>query len=216
MIKKLEGLKLLQRHFDSFCVECIFAQNVEELDQVDMRMANGRIWRVRTGKRHGSEMSLPQRTCYSIEEVRSFVVSTRSVDPQVEFVVHPVTSYYFSPCFIGTLMLAHSKGTPCMTIDLQAVSLEDVQMLDKGKRPRDWEVVAIYYYPFFSAPPKVTILREGVDRIFLREPITELYTIGRELDILRRDNTDTVTRFNIYPSGEVILDDHRTIDSFLR
>ena len=53
---------------------------------------------------------------------------------------------------------------------------------------------------------------------FLKYPIVVIHEIGEQIFDLYEKNgqeTETYTRFNIYNLGQVILDDHRSKESFL-
>ena len=54
---------------------------------------------------------------------------------------------------------------------------------------------------------------------FLKYPIVVIHEIGEEIFKLYEENgqeAETYTRFNIYDLGQVILDDHRSSESFIK
>lgn len=220
-MRKIEGLKFLQKFFPDVCVDCVFVTESEPLDLRDLQSHTTQLFRVRSGRKIGSELGSPQRTCRSTREVKRFVEETWASDKALEFVIHRVSQSFFEPNFVGTIAL-FEKVEPMMVIDLQAVSKTLVTGMDSGVRPRDWKVVAIYTYPFFRWQPRVHLVDPSFQSASVSEPLLRLWRIGREIDCVKKSLNgkavtvlpESVTRFNIYPNGEILLDDHRNVESF--
>ena len=219
-MRKIEGLKFLQTFFFNDCINCVFPTKNELLanELLGKYDSQNLIFRVRSGIYIGPEIGCPQRTCYSVDEVINFITNTQKYNSNLEFVIHRVNESYFKPIFIGTIAI-FEKPEPVMIIDFQAVSEELIAKMDSGgPRPRDWEVVATYCYPFFRGSPNVYILKSSFRAETIKNSIYYLWEIGRQVNLLMSENYgnfhETVTRFNIYSSGKIILDDHRSLTSF--
>ena len=213
---KLEGLRFLQKHFPDICVDCVFIGRNELPDRRLLKNRPGRLFRVRSGRSRGSELSLPRRTCRSVAEVENFVVRTRAEDSNLEFVVHRVTAAYFAPMLVGTLAL-FERPSPVMLIQIQRASTALVNQMDVGVRARDWPVAAIYSFPHFGQRPEIVTVDPTLQAQSISQEIHLLWNLGREIDSLKQaagSSYETVTLFNIYPSGDVMIDDHRGVESF--
>lgn len=219
-MRKIDGLKFLQKNFPDMTVDCLFVDKVENLNDEVLykKQLNEQLWRVREGLKTGSEVSLPQGTFRNSKDVKQFLKEQKQRNSNVEFVIHRVSPEYFAAPFVGTLSVYNNR-TPGIKIEIQKVSKELVESIDKGKRPRDWEACLILDYEFLSKSPKILKKQKGLDMDFLKYPIVAIHEIGEEIfNIYEKDdkNTETYTRFNIYNLGQVILDDHRSIESFIR
>lgn len=220
-MRKIEGLRFLQKYFFNVCVDCMFVTEEEPPDICLLQKHSPQLFRVRSGRKSGSELGSPQRTCRSAEEVERFIREAWISDKSLEFVIHRVDKSFFEATFVGTIAL-FEKGEPRMMIDLQAVSKTLVAGMDNGTRPRDWKVVAVYVYPFYSQRPEVHLLDPSFQPASVSEPLLHLWRIGSEIDCvkssLNREDfarlPESVTRFNIYPNGDILLDDHRNVKSF--
>jgi hypothetical protein len=220
-MRKIDGLKFLQKFFPDVCVDCVFVTENEPLDLRELEKHPSQIFRVRSGRKSGSELGSPQRTCYSTGEVERFIREAWASDKALEFVIHRVDQSFFTPDFVGTIAL-FEKIEPMMVIDLQTVSKTLVAGMDSGARPRDWKVVAMYTYPFCRWQPRVNIIDPSFQPASVSEPLLRLWRIGREIDNVKKSLNDptitalpeSVTRFNIYPDGAILLDDHRNVESF--
>ena len=98
------------------------------------------------------------------------------------------------------------------------VTKELVDSIDKGKRPRDWEASLILDYEFLNKAPKVFKKSSSLNMDFLKYPIVIIHEIGEQIFDLYEKNgreEETYTRFNIYDLGQVLLDDHRSKESFM-
>lgn len=219
-MRKIDGLKFLQRHFPDLTVDCLFVDKVENLDEQILykKEQAEQIWRVRGGKRTGSEISLPQGTFKNPREVKKFMEEQQLRDSNMEFVIHRVSPEYFSAPFVGTLAVYNKGDIPGIRIELQKVTKELVESLDKGKRPRDWEACLILDYEFLNKFPKVLKKDSNLNMNFLKHPILIIHEVGEEIFRLYEQNEkidETYTRFNIYNLGQVLFDDHRSRDSFM-
>lgn len=215
-MRKIDGLKFLQKNFPGLTVDCLFVDKVENLDE--SQLEKSKLWRVRGGRTIGSELNLPQGTFSDKNELKKFMKEQKQKDKNMEFVIHRVSSEYFSAPFVGTLAVYNKGDRPGIKIELQEVTKELVNSIDKGKRPRDWEASLILDYEFLSKAPKVLKKSSNLNMDFLKYPIVVIHEIGEQIFDLYEKNgqeAETYTRFNIYDLGQVLLDDHRSKESFM-
>ena len=215
-MRKIDGLKFLQKNFPDLTVDCLFVDKVENLDE--SQLEKSKLWRVRGGRTIGSELNLPQGTFSDKNELKKFMKEQKQKDKNMEFVIHRVSSEYFSAPFVGTLAVYNKGDRPGIKIELQEVTKELVNSIDKGKRPRDWEASLILDYEFLSKAPKVLKKSSNLNMDFLKYPIVVIHEIGEQIFDLYEKNgqeAETYTRFNIYDLGQVLLDDHRSKESFM-
>lgn len=220
-MRKIDGLKFLQTHFPDLTVDCLFVDKLENLDEQALvqKEEAEQMWRVRGGRRTGSEVSLPQGTFKTPREVKKFIREQQKRDSNMDFVIHRVSPKYFSAPFVGTLAVYNKGDKPGIRIELQKVTKELVDSIDKGKRPRDWEACLILDYEFLSKSPKILIKVPGLNMDFLKHPIVVIHEVGEEIFRLYEENgqvDETYTRFNIYDLGQVVFDDHRSRESFVQ
>ena len=197
-MRKIDGLKFLQKNFPDLTVDCLFVDKVENLDE--SQLEKSKLWRVRGGRTIGSELNLPQGTFSDKKELKKFMKEQKQKDRNMEFVIHRVSPEYFSAPFVGTLAVYNKGDRPGIKIELQEVTRELVNSIDTGKRPRDWE-----------ASPNLNM-------DFLKYPIVVIHEIGEQIFGLYENSNkeaETYTRFNIYDLGQVLLDDHRSKESFM-
>ena len=140
-------------------------------------------------------------------------------DANMEFVIHSVSPKYFTAPFVGTLAVYNNHQNPGMRIELQKVTRELVENIDKkgGKRPRDWEACLILDYEFRNKFPKIR-RNNDVNLEEVKNAIAVIHEVGEELlDFYDKQGNDnnTFTRFNIYDLGQVLFDDHRSVESFV-
>ena len=86
------------------------------------------------------------------------------------------------------------------------------------KKARDWEASLILDYEFLNKAPKVFKKSSSLNMDFLKYPIVIIHEIGEQIFDLYEKNgreEETYTRFNIYDLGQVLLDDHRSKESFM-
>jgi len=220
-MRKIEGLKFLQQFFSDVCVDCVFVTQNEPLDGQLLQSHSSQLFRIRSGRKRGSELGSPQQTCHSAEEVERFIRERWATDKTLEFVIHRVRQSFFEPDFVGTIAL-FEKVEPMMVIDFQAVSKRLVAGMDKCTRPRDWKVAAIYTFPLHKLYPNICFLDPSFLPGSISGSILRLWQIGREIDAVKSSLherlfvplPESVTRFNIYSNGDIILDDHRNVESF--
>lgn len=216
-LRKINGLKFLCQNFGQLCVDCLFVNSPLELNQKILDDRPGRIWRVRSGRRVGSEFGSPQKTLHSISEVMEFIQYHSEKDPTLEFVIHRVTARFFDPVFVGTIAL-REKNKPSMFMEFQTVNPTDIVNMDRGgKRPRDWETVLSIEFEYYALSSKIKLCRAGADPANIKNEIYSLWQVGRELcNLLERHNypAESVARFNIYSSGAILLDDLRSASAF--
>ena len=193
-MRKIDGLRFLQEHFPRLTVDCIFVDKVENLDEEALYKKDqvDQIWRVRGASKIGSELNM-------------------------EFVIHSVSPEYFAAPFVGTLAVYNDFKNPGIRIELQKVTKELVESIDKGNRPRDWEVSLILDYDFRYKFPRIR-KNDNIDLEKVKYPIAVIHEIGEEIFNFydkKGQVIDTYTRFNIYDLGQVLLDDHRSSESFV-
>ena len=154
-MRKIDGLKFLQKNFPDLTVDCLVVDKVENLDEQELEKSN--LWRVRGGRTIGSELNLPQGTFSDKKELKQFMKEQKQKDRNMEFVIHSVSPKYFAAPFVGTLAVYNNHQNPGMRIELQKVTRELVENIDKkgGKRPRDWEACLILDYEFRNKFPKI-------------------------------------------------------------
>lgn len=216
-MRKTEGLRFLRDNFSNICVDCVFANENGGFNW-NILSRHKSIFRVRSGRRFGEELKCPQKTCRSVQEIKDFMNKAQAIDSSLEFVIHRVNESYFCPNFVGTIALLE-RFSPEMVIEFQSVSMELVAGIDSGARPRDWKVVACYVYPFLSRLGRSSI-EPGFDTNLIKVALYNFWKIGRKIDSLKQNSggacEETFTRFNVYPSGAILLDDHRSISSFAK
>lgn len=218
-MRKLEGLRFLQEHFPKLTVDCLFVDKVENLDEKALYKKDQveQLWRVRGGRKTGSEAKLPQATCKDVKEIKKFMKEQQKRDSNMEFVIHSVSPEYFAAPFVGTLSVYNNYQAPGIRIELQKVTKELVDAIDTGKRPRDWEVCLILDYDFRYRFPKIR-KNDNVNLENLKYPIAVIHEVGEQIfDFYdqKGEVIDTYTRFNIYDLGQVLFDDHRSTESFV-
>lgn len=217
-MKKLEGLKFLQENFPNLTVDCIFVDKPEDIiDKKIFEDKQNQICRIRAGNKYGSELSLPQATCENEEELQQFIKENKQKNSDMEFVIHRVTPKYFEAPYVGTIAVHNNKNHPSMRIELQRVTKDLVDAIDTGKRPRDWETCLILEYEFLNKFPKIR-KNKDVNLESVKAAIMNLYNVGIKIfEIYEKTGKDieTYTRFNAYSSGEILLDDHRSNESFI-
>ena len=215
-MRKIDGLKFLQKNFPDLTVDCLFVDKVENLDE--SQLEKSKLWRVRSGRTIGSELNLPQGTFSDKRELEKFMKEQKQKDKNMEFVIHRVSPEYFSAPFVGTLAVYNKCDKPGIKIELQEVTRELVNSIDKGKRPRDGEASLILDYEFLSKSPRVLKKSPNLNMDFLKYPIVVIHEIGEQIFGLYENSNkeaETYTRFNIYDVGQVLLDDHRSKESFM-
>ena len=118
-MRKLDGLKFLQKHFPDLTVDCLFVDKIDNLNEkaLEQKEQNDQIWRVRAGKRTGSELKLPQGSFKTSKEVRKFIKEQQQRDSNMEFVIHRVSPEYFAAPFVGTLAVYNKCDKPSIKID---------------------------------------------------------------------------------------------------
>lgn len=220
-MKKLYGLRFLQENFPRLTVDCIFVDKVENLDEKALikKEEAEQIWRVRGGHKIGSELNMPQGSFKDIISLKRYMKEQQRKDANMEFVIHSVSPKYFTAPFVGTLAVYNNHQNPGMRIELQKVTRELVENIDKkgGKRPRDWEACLILDYEFRNKFPKIR-RNNDVNLEEVKNAIAVIHEVGEEIfDIYDKqgNDIDTFTRFNIYDLGQVLFDDHRSVESFV-
>lgn len=221
-LNKINGLNFLQCNFDSICVNCHFIRsNLDSINDLsDDNLYNndsGILWRVRSGRKIGSELDSPQATLNSLDEVNNFIKQHSSSEPTLEYVIHRVNNHFFNPIYVGTLAL-RDRNIPSMLIELQTINKEKIKNMDNGgARPRDWESVLNIEFDYQKPPFKINYINDVLKTSSLSKEIYTLWKIGRDLhDSLEKNGYDTeaVARFNIYSSEDILFDDLRSVKTF--
>ena len=218
-MRKLDGLRFLQENFSKLTVDCLFVDKMENIDEKDLyiKEQSQQLWRVRTGVTTGSELNLPQGTFDNTTSLKRFMEEQKHRNSNMEFVIHRVSPKYFAAPFVGTLAVYNNNNLPSIKIELQKVTKDLVNSIDKGKRPRDWEACLILDYEYLNRFPKIR-RNNDVDLESLKSSIMVIHEVGEQVFEIydrKRENVETYTRFNVYDLGQVVLDDHRSSDSFI-
>ena len=138
-------------------------------------------------------------------------------NPKFEFVLHCIDNAYYYPEYSGTLAVYNDSEYCDIIIELQRVTKELIDSMDSSKiRPRDWDICVGFRYRFLHKLPHV-VFYQDIDIRHLMYIINDLFMIGCEIFNSyerERNKTASYTRFNIYSNGSIILNDHRSLDSF--
>lgn len=215
-MRKMEGLRFLQENFPDVTVDCLFVDKLENLNDRELNTKDN-LWRVRAGNKFGSELNLAQGTFKDKRQLKEFIKEEKNKDSNMEFVIHRVSPKYFSAPFVGTLAVYNNKNLPSIRIELQKVTKELVDSIDNGKRPRDWETCLILDYEYLNKFPRIR-KKQDINLEGVKDAINTIHQIGEKIfDIYDKKGKDitTYTRFNIYDLGQVVLDDHRSSESFI-
>lgn len=225
-MRKIEGLKFLQKYFQSVCVDCVFVTKEKPLNINVLEEHSAQLFFVRAARSKGLERGAPYKACRSANEVKDFIDAVHSADSAWDFVIHRVDKLYYEVVFIGTIAL-YEEALPMMVIDFQVVPKHAMLALAEGKtivkRPRDWEVAATYMYRYHRLKPELSINDPLFSTGLMNGHLFQLWRIGRKIDSIKRllksqDSmalAESVTRFNIYPNGVILLDDHRNLKAFV-
>ena len=217
-MKKVEGLKFLMDNFPQETVSTLFIDDVLDLDKFDMSLNNGEFYRVRCANKNGSELKLPMISIYDFDTLKEYIKIQKQQNNDFNFIIHKVDNNYFYPNFCGTIATYVNSNIPGIVIDIQRVTKEMIDLMDTSKvRPRDWEVCVSYKYDFMYKIPFV-INYGNVNLELLKEPINKAFYIGSYIYDWYVTNDiyeDSYTRFNIYKDCSIILNDHRSTESFI-
>jgi len=218
-MKKIEGLKFLMENFPNETINTTFISDIADLANVDMSLNDGEFYRVRCASRIGSELKLPMISIYDYNTLIEYLKKQKKQNSNYDFIIHKVDNNYFYPKFCGTIATYVSGNVPGIVIDIQKITREMIDSMDTNKvRPRDWEICVSFKYDFMYKRPFL-INYGNVNLEILKKPISKAFDIGNyiydwyiENDI----NDDSYTRFNIYRDGSIILNDHRSAESFIK
>lgn len=220
-MNKIDGLKFLHEHFSKITLNSYFIENENDLSKetlVSIRTSSERFWRVRSACRYGTELALPMGTFYDEDALISFIHEQKMKNSKFEFVLHCIDNAYYYPEYSGTLAVYNDSEYCDLIIELQKITKELIDSMDSSKiRPRDWGVCVAFHYRFLHKSPRVTFYKD-MDIHHIKYNINDLFVIGCEIfDSYERErnNTASYTRFNIYSNGSIILNDHRSLDSFI-
>ena len=218
-MKKVEGLKFLMNNFPKVAINTIFISDVCDLETADMSLNDGEFYRVRCSSRSGSELKLPMISINDYDKLVEYIRTLKKRNSDLDFVIHKVDNNYFYPFFCGTIATYVSGNIPSIVIDIQEVTKEMIDSMDTNKvRPRDWEVCVSYKYDFMYKKPIVKKYK-NINLELLKEPVTKAFIIGNYIYDWYINNDiidDSYTRFNIYSDGSIILNDHRSTESFIK
>ena len=218
-MKKVEGLKFLMDNFPEVAINTTFISDVNDLANTDMSLKEGEFYRVRCSSRSGSELKLPMISIYEYDKLIEYIKMQKRKNNDLDFIIHKVDNNYFYPEYCGTIATYVSDNVPSIVIDIQRITKEMIDSMDTNKvRPRDWKVCVSYKYDFMYRKPTV-INYDNVNLELLKEPINKAFCIGNYIYDWYIDNNindDSYTRFNIYKDGSIILNDHRSTESFIK
>ncbi len=218
-MRKIEGLKFLMNNFPNETINTTFIKEVNDLANVDMSLNDGEFYRVRCASRSASELKLPMISIYDYDALVDYIQYQKKLHSNYDFIIHKVDNIYFYPEFCGTIAVYVNDNVPGIVIDIQKITKEMIDSMDKNKiRPRDWDICVSYRYDFMYKRPTL-INYDNVNLELLKEPINKAYNIGTYIYdwyIKNNINDDSYTRFNIYNDGSIILNDHRSTESFLK
>lgn len=218
-MRKNDGLKFLLDNFPNITVDTVFVNDFDS-NKNELLLTNERqkYWRVRCGKKIESELKLPMASLYTIEELEKFIKYYKNKFNDIYFIVHRIDNDYFYPKITGSLAVYNNANIPKIVIELQEVTKEMLDNIDIGKRPRDWDISVCLQYDFLYKIPKVTFYKD-INMDNLKTAINTLYYIGTKIfDLYCQMNIyePSYTRFNIYDDSSIILNDHRSQESFIK
>lgn len=217
-MRKVDGLKFLLTNFPNVTVDTVFIEKEQEAtyDKLELDKAQNQYWRVRCASKSNSELKLPMASIYDFDKLKDFMSEQISKHNDIQFVIHRVNDDYFYPNITGSLAVYNNEDIPKIVIELQQVTREMLDNIDVGKRPRDWDISVCFEYNFLHKYPQVTKYRDiNIENI--KESISKLYDIGLKIYELYNSMglyEASYTRFNIYNDGSIILNDHRSTESF--
>jgi hypothetical protein len=170
------------------------------------------VLNVRAGRTFGSETTLPTREdCQSAGQVIEFI-QRHGTDRTLRFVVHPVQKSYFNPLLVGTIALHYSPSAKTV------IEFQEMKNNHEGE-PRDWPVNIRHTFPFMARMPTAYLSDESRYSLQnISSHVFECYEIAMAIieikNSLQSAEENSLTRFRIYRSGRIILQDHRSPDSF--
>lgn len=215
-MNKIEGLKLLTRHFPQNAIDSSFLQSPDELPVLFARYGEAEpdsYWRIRCANPHGSEFGLPMGSFYSNADAERFVQETAARHPEYAFIFHRINDLYYYPNYCGTIEVSSFDRFE-LTIELQYVTREMIDTMDSGVRPRDWPTCICLRQDAAQPEPVLVYGEVGM----LEKPLRALYKIAVKLCWLYAScgsKTVSYTRFNICRDGSIVLNDHRGSTSFV-
>lgn len=217
-MRKIEGLKFLLVNFPNLTVDTVFIESEEDIlsEKLKLDESKNQYWRVRSASKGNSELRLPMASIYEYEQLMEFIDEQRSKFSDIQFVIHLINDDYFYPNITGSLAVYNNEDIPKIVIELQQVTREMLDNMDVGKRPRDWGISVCFEYNFLHKYPQVTKYKD-IDIASIKGAISKLYEVGLKMYELYDSlgiNEASYTRFNIYDDGSIILNDHRSTESF--
>jgi hypothetical protein len=226
-MRKIEGLTFLSTFFHRIALPTIVLNaDTTERDLAEvLKPFRYDVLNVRAGRTFGSEATLPTINSQTAHEVIEFIRS-HEADKTLRFVVHPVKKWYFSPLLVGTIAL-HYSPSAIIIIEFQDATVERSQRVlgpvpgqgAHAGEPRDWPVGIRYTFPFMARMPTVYLSDESKYSLQnISSHVLKFYEVATEMveikNSLQLPEEESLTRFNIYRSGRMILSDHRSPDSF--
>lgn len=218
-MNKIEGLQFLENNFPEITINSFFVDRINSDTKKIMeaiRTSPDKFWRVRSACKIGNELKLPMGSFHNEVDAIEFIKYHQSKNGNLSFVLHCIDDTYYYPEFTGTLAV-YNNETCSIVIELQKTPKELIDNMDLGIRPRDWPICINYQYEFLCKKPSIQIY-DSVNLEFLKQPVNHLYKIGCKIyDIYDKHSwkTTSYSRFNIYNDGSIIINDHRTSESFI-
>src|SRR5579872_4373131 len=206
-MRKIEGLIFLSTFFHRIALPVIVlnADTTERNLAEVLKPFRYDVLNVRAGRTFGSEATLPTRDCQGAGQVIEFIQS-HEADRTLRFVVHPVVKSYFDLLLVGTIALYYSPSAKIM------IELQEIQNIDAGEQ-RDWPVSIRYTFPFMARMPTVYLSDESHYSLQnISSHVFECYEIVIAIIEIKKSlgfpEEDSLTRFRIYRSGRITLQDH--------
>lgn len=219
-MKKIEGLFFLSNYFPRYAIDTSIVDNELTFNKLLKRVSleQSQFWRVRCANPNGSELALPMGSFYCDNSAYQFIRDTKIAHPEYLFILHRINNNYYYPNFCGSLSVSTKDEFSEIIIELQQVNKEMIDSMDAGIRPRDWEVSVSLKYVFLHPFPNEMNIKQNISIENIKCQIKNLFDIGVNIYNYYYEHglfTNSYTRFNICKNGDIILNDHRSSESFI-
>lgn len=219
-MNKIEGILFLKQLFPEITLNSFFVKDTSELTYEILKAKSqmkGNFWRVRGACFNNSELKLPMGTFYNEEDVLKFISKCKEENKDLFFILHSINNEYYYPEYSGSLVVYNDSKNSDIVIELQRVTKELVNSMDGGERPRDWEVCIGFHYRYLLEEPQI-INYKNVNVNQIINSVQQIFHVGCKIfDEYEKKKwiTASYTRFNLYDNGIIILNDHRSTESFV-